>query len=90
MYSKYIILNEIYNNLGYIDNPVNNGYHWINPAIIVNTVSVLWCDVWVVTMIREEWKGIPVLAITYSFFNSIKLSPGLTSPSDGRTIINST
>ena len=37
---KNIILNWIFNHLGFIESPVNKGYHWINPAIIANTAPI--------------------------------------------------
>ena len=37
---KNIIENWIFNHLGFIDNPVNKGYQWINPDIIANTAPI--------------------------------------------------
>jgi len=35
-----IIINWLFNHLGFNLNPVNKGYQWINPAIIANTAPI--------------------------------------------------
>jgi hypothetical protein len=35
-----ITANCVFNHLGFKVNPVNNGNHWMNPAIIANTAPI--------------------------------------------------
>ena len=35
-----IIINCLFNHLEFNTNPVNNGYQWINPAIIANIAPI--------------------------------------------------
>jgi len=35
-----IIMNCVFSFLGFIFIPVNNGYQWLNPAMIVNTAPI--------------------------------------------------